>query len=171
MDGAMRTGTRSGWRARATAVSALNKATENAQAIILAQGLIMNSTSLSLIYDHKGKAYFVPMSCINDPLEYFVEKKEDPNGPKEVVPVVVSSAAEIAGYRAQPQARRLQNKSDEQRKRADYQDAVPRQEQAERARQAVYERPGVEGRPLRLLLQPVPRQYCARFPPLRLIHK
>lgn len=63
---------------------------ENAKAIILAQGLIMNSTSLSLIYDQKGKAYFVPMSCINNPLEYFVEKKEDPNGPKEVVSVMVS---------------------------------------------------------------------------------
>ena len=50
----------------------------------------MNSTSLSLIYDQKGKAYFVPMSCINNPLEYFVEKKEDPNGPKEVVSVMVS---------------------------------------------------------------------------------
>ncbi len=47
---------------------------ENAQAIIIAQGLIMNSTSLSLLYDQKGKAYYVPMSCINDPLQYFVEK-------------------------------------------------------------------------------------------------
>lgn len=50
----------------------------------------MNSTSLSLIYDQKGKAYFVPMSCINDPLEYYIEKKEDPNGPKEVVSITVS---------------------------------------------------------------------------------
>lgn len=56
----------------------------------MAQGLIMNSTSLSLIYDQKGKAYFVPMSCINDPLEYYIEKKEDPNGPKEVVSITVS---------------------------------------------------------------------------------
>ena len=50
----------------------------------------MNSTSLSLIYDHKGKAYFVPMSCINDPLEYFIEKVEDPNGPAEVKSMTVS---------------------------------------------------------------------------------
>lgn len=49
----------------------------------------MNSTSLSLIYDQKGKAYFVPMSCINEPLQYFVEKAEDPNGPTEVKQVTV----------------------------------------------------------------------------------
>ena len=50
----------------------------------------MNSTSLSLIYDHKGKAYFIPMSCINDPLEYFVEMVEDPKGPAEVKSLTVS---------------------------------------------------------------------------------
>lgn len=74
-------GTQSDWPVKVTHVSFGLKHLENAQAIIIAQGLIMNSTSLSLIYDQKGKAYFVPMSCINDPLQYYVEKEEDPEGP------------------------------------------------------------------------------------------
>lgn len=45
---------------------------ETAEAIVLASGVQMPQNSLTLVIDEGGQFYRVPISCINDPMNYSV---------------------------------------------------------------------------------------------------
>lgn len=45
---------------------------DTAEALILATGLTMPQNSLTLVIDENGVYYRVPISCINEPLNYSV---------------------------------------------------------------------------------------------------
>lgn len=52
--------------------NACEEDSSTAEAIILAAGLQMPSNSLTLVVDESGNYYRVPISCINDPINYNV---------------------------------------------------------------------------------------------------
>lgn len=50
---------------------------DTAEALILAAGLSMPQNSLTLVIDENGVYYRVPISCINDPINYSVNYQDE----------------------------------------------------------------------------------------------
>lgn len=57
--------------------NACSETHDTAEALILATGLTMPQNSLTLVIDENGVYYRVPISCINEPLNYSVNYQDE----------------------------------------------------------------------------------------------
>jgi hypothetical protein len=76
--------------------NACEETAETAEALILAAGLQMPQNSLTLAIDENGVYYRVPISCINEPLNYNVnyqdQKLKSKNKPQEKLFNVITNS-------------------------------------------------------------------------------
>jgi hypothetical protein len=56
--------------------SACEETPETAEALVLASGLQMPQNSLTLVIDEGGVYYRVPISCINEPINYSIDYQD-----------------------------------------------------------------------------------------------